>query len=195
MLGPEPGREARARATNPRLANAFRFVLRARTRSRRSDEALRAFHFFLRKTMPTTHVRSATLPERWLLYDASQFTLGKLAATIAMNLMGKDRPTYTASELNGAFVIVINADRVRVTGKKAEQKRYESFSGYPSGLKSLTFAELQKRRPGDVMRLAVKRMLPKTTLGRDMRRRLKVYSGSDHPHAAQQPVKVEKLRS
>lgn len=79
--------------------------------------------------MSTTHVRSATLKERWLLYDASQFTLGQLAAQIAMNLMGKDQPTYTASELNGAFVIVVNADQVKTTGRKSEQKSYDFFSG------------------------------------------------------------------
>jgi large subunit ribosomal protein L13 len=145
--------------------------------------------------MPTSHVRAATQPERWLLYDASQFTLGALASQIAMNLMGKDVPTYTASELCGAFVIVINADKVKTTGKKAEQKSYDFFSGYPGGLKTVAFQDLKRRRPGHALRLAVKRMLPKTTLGRDMRRRLKVYTSDTHPHAAQQPIKVEKIRS
>lgn len=145
--------------------------------------------------MSTTHVRAATQGERWLLYDASQFTLGQLAAQIAMNLMGKDVPTYTASELGGAFVIVINAGQIKTTGNKAQQKTYDFYSGYPGGLKTVSYADLNRRRPGDALRLAVKRMLPKTTLGRDMRRRLKVYTGSTHPHTAQQPVKVEKIRS
>ncbi|MFO1009350.1 MAG: 50S ribosomal protein L13 [Planctomycetota bacterium] len=145
--------------------------------------------------MSTTHVRSATLKERWLLYDASQFTLGQLAAQIAMNLMGKDQPTYTASELNGAFVIVVNADQVKTTGRKSEQKSYDFFSGYPGGLKTVGFEDLKRRRPGDALRLAVKRMLPKSTLGRDMRRRLKIYAGPAHPHTAQQPVQVQKIRS
>ena len=145
--------------------------------------------------MSTTHVRSQSLGERWLLYDASRFTLGQLAAQIAMNLMGKDQPTYTPSELNGAFVIVVNADKVRTTGKKADEKSYDFFSGYPGGLRNVKFQEMKSRRPGDVLKLAVKRMLPKTTLGRDMRRRLKIYSGPDHPHTAQQPVSVEKIRS
>lgn len=143
----------------------------------------------------TTHVRSADLKERWLLYDASQFTLGRLAAQIAMNLMGKDTPNYTPSEMNGAFVVVVNAEAVRTTGKKDQAKQYFHYSGYPSGRKEIDFADLQSRRPDEIVRQAVKRMLPKSTLGRDMMRRLKVYSGNDHPHTAQQPVKVETIRS
>jgi large subunit ribosomal protein L13 len=145
--------------------------------------------------MPTTHVRSADLAERWLLYDASQHTLGRLASQIAMNLMGKDTPNYTRSEMNGAFVVVVNAEKVRTTGKKAEQKQYFHYSGYPGGRKEIDFADLQSRRPAEIIRLAVKRMLPKSTLGRDMQRRLKVYAGTDHPHSAQQPVKVDTIRT
>src|SRR5262249_18356205 len=129
------------------------------------------------------------------LYDASQFTLGDLAARVAMNLMGKDRPTYTPSEMNGAFVIVINAERVRVTGRKSEQKVYEHYSGHPGGLKRAPFEDVRRRRPPEVVRLVVGRMLPKSILGRDMRRRLKVYAGPNHPHAAQRPVQVENTRS
>lgn len=143
----------------------------------------------------TTHVRSADLKERWLLYDASQFTLGRLAAQIATNLMGKDTPNYTASELNGAFVVVVNAEQVKTTGKKSESKQYFHYSGYPDGRKEIDFADLQSRRPDAIVRQAVKRMLPKSVLGRDMMRRLKVYPGTEHPHTAQQPVKVEKIRS
>jgi large subunit ribosomal protein L13 len=143
----------------------------------------------------TTHVRSADLKERWLLYDASQFTLGRLAAQIAMNLMGKDTPNYTPSEMNGAFVVVINAESVRTTGKKDQYKQYFHYSGYPNGRKEIDFADLQSRRPDEIVRQAVKRMLPKNTLGRDMMRRLKIHAGADHPHMAQQPVKVETIRS
>ena len=143
----------------------------------------------------TTHVRSADLKERWLEYDAAQFTLGRLAAQIAMNLMGKDTPNYTASELNGAFVVVVNAEKVRLTGKKSQRKQYFHYTGYPSGRKEIDFDDLQARRPAEIIRLAVKRMLPKSVLGRDMQRRLKIYAGAEHPHAAQQPVKVEKIRS
>jgi large subunit ribosomal protein L13 len=145
--------------------------------------------------MSTTHVRSADLAERWILYDASQHTLGRLAAQIAMNLMGKDVPQYTASEMNGAFVVVVNADKVRVTGKKREQKMYYHYSGYPGGRKEVPFEDLAERKPDEILRLAVKRMLPKSTLGRDMQRRLKVYAGADHPHSAQKPVKIETIRS
>lgn len=143
----------------------------------------------------TTHVRSADLKERWLLYDASQFTLGRLAAAIAMNLMGKDTPHYTASEMNGAFVIVINAEKIRTTGTKRDSKQYFHYTGYPSGRKEIDFQDLQGRRPDEIVRQAVKRMLPKSNLGRDMQRRLKIYGGSDHPHTAQAPKKVEKIRS
>jgi large subunit ribosomal protein L13 len=145
--------------------------------------------------MSTTHVRSADLAERWIEYDASQHTLGRLAAQIAMNLMGKDVPQYTASEMNGAFVVVVNAEKVRVTGNKREQKNYVHYSGYPGGQKHVPFADLHARRPDDILRQAVKRMLPKSVLGRDMQRRLKIYAGPDHPHAAQKPTKVDTIRS
>jgi large subunit ribosomal protein L13 len=144
--------------------------------------------------MSTTHVRSADLAERWLLYDASQHTLGRLAAQVAMNLMGKDSPNYTPSEMNGAFVVVINAEKVRLTGRKAEQKQYFHYTGYPGGRKEVDLADLQERRPDEIVRLAIKRMLPKSTLGRDMLRRLKIYGGSEHPHTAQKPMLVEKIR-
>jgi len=149
--------------------------------------------------MPTTHVRSADLPAhlagRWLLYDASRFTLGRLAAQIAMNLMGKDQPTYTPSEKNGAFVVVVNADKVRTSGSKAEVKTYAHYTGYPSGRREVSFARLQARRPGEALRLAVKRMLPKNALGHDLLSRVKIYAGAEHPHAAQKPTAVEKIRA
>lgn len=143
----------------------------------------------------TTHVRSESLPPRWLIYDASKFTLGRMASQIAMNLMGKDTPNYTASEKNGAFVVVINAQNVRTTGRKHEVKTYAHYTGYPGGHKEVAFEDLRERRPDEIVRLAVKRMLPKTTMGRDMLRRLKVYPGMEHPHTAQQPIVVEKIRS
>jgi len=149
--------------------------------------------------MPTTHVRAADLPGdlagRWLLYDASQFTLGRLAAQIAMNLMGKDQPTYTPSEKNGAFVVVVNVEKIKTTGKKEGAKNYVHYTGYPSGRREVPYARMQSRRPGEILRLAVKRMLPKTALGHDLLSRLKVYAGPEHPHAAQQPVQVEKIRA
>lgn len=145
--------------------------------------------------MPTTHVRSADLAERWLLYDASKHTLGRLCAQIAMNLMGKDRPTYTPSEKNGAFVVVVNAEKVVTTGKKRAQKIYAHYTGYPSGQREIAYEDLAKRRPDEIIRLAIKRMLPKTALGHDMLSRVKIYAGSEHPHSAQKPVLVEKIRA
>ena len=143
--------------------------------------------------MKTTHVRAEDVQERWVLYDASEHTLGRMASKIAMQLMGKDRPEYTPSELTGAHVVVIHSPKVRVTGngKKEEASTYPHFSGYTGGLKLTPLAKMREKRPNDVIKLAVRRMLPKTRLGHRMLMRLKVYSGADHPHVAQQPVKVE----
>ena len=145
--------------------------------------------------MPTTHVRSADLQERWLLYDASQHVLGRLGAQIAMNLMGKDQPTYTPSEKNGAYVVVVNAEKIRVTGAKRDQKSYAHYTGYPSGRRVVAYSNLSERRPDEILRLSVKRMLPKTALGHDLLSRLKIYSGAEHPHTAQKPVLVETIRA
>ncbi len=114
-----------------------------------------------------------------------------MATKIAMNLMGKDRPTYTANSLVGAHVVVINAEQAKVTGKKSETKTYSHYTKYPGGHKKVSMADVRERRPEDIVSLAVRRMLPKTKLGHDMLRRLKVYPGTVHPHTAQQPVKVE----
>lgn len=142
----------------------------------------------------TSHVRSATLPERWIVLDASQFSLGRLSAAAALALMGKDTPNYTPSEMNGAFVVVVNAAKVKVTGTKATYLAYDYYTGYPGGNKEIPFARQLERNPEDIVRLAIKRMLPKSVLGRDMQRRLKVYAGADHPHAAQKPQPLTQLR-
>ena len=144
--------------------------------------------------MKSTFVRSADAQERWLLYDASEHNLGRMAAKIAMNLMGKDSPNYQPSELNGAFVIVINAQQVRTTGRKNEVKTYAHYSGYPGGHKEVAFEDLRERRADEIIRLAVKRMLPKTVQGRNMLRRLKVYADGNHEHQAQMPKNVETIR-
>jgi large subunit ribosomal protein L13 len=141
--------------------------------------------------MKSTHVRAAVAPERWLLYDASEHTLGRMASKIAMNLMGKDRPSYTPSELTGAHVVVLNAAKARFTGKKNDDKRYPHYTRYPGGYKNVEIDRVRVDRAGDIVWLAVRRMLPKTKLGHDMLRRLKVYPGTEHPHTAQKPVKVE----
>jgi large subunit ribosomal protein L13 len=144
--------------------------------------------------MKTTHVRSADVQERWLLYDASEHVLGRMAVKIATHLMGKDRPTWTPSELTGAHVVVINAEKAYVTGNKGESKTYSHYTKYPSGHKKVPMDQMRVRRPEDIVSLAVRRMLPKTKLGHDMLRRLKVYRGAEHPHTAQQPVKVPATR-
>ena len=143
--------------------------------------------------MTTTHVRGQDTEERWLLYDASEHKLGRMAASIARALQGKDRPTYQPSEKTGAHVVVINGAQPQMTGKKPETKIYKHYTGYPGGLKEVPLEDVLKRRPNDVVTLAVRRMLPKTRLGHDLLRRLKVYAGEEHPHGAQKPQKVENL--
>jgi len=143
--------------------------------------------------MKTTRFRAVDVEERWYLYDASQHVLGRMASDIAMRLMGKDRPTYTREELVGAHVVVVNAEKSRFTGRKAEVKIYPRFSGYPGGLYNHTLDQVTAARPHDVVKLAVRRMLPKNVLGKRMLSRLKVYAGGEHPHGAQKPVLVEKL--
>jgi large subunit ribosomal protein L13 len=143
--------------------------------------------------MTTTHVKKTDVEERWLVYDASSFVLGRMAAEIAMRLMGKDRPTYTPSECTGAHVVVVNAEKAVFTGNKDDAKTYRHYSGYAGGLKELDLAEVRGRRPNDIVKLAVRRMLPKNRIGRHMLKNLRVYTGPEHPHAAQKPVRVEKL--
>jgi large subunit ribosomal protein L13 len=139
-----------------------------------------------------TYVATPASRERnWLVVDASGKTLGRLATQVADALRGKRKPEYTPHIDVGDFVIVVNAERVSVTGRKLEQKRYFRHSGYPGGLRSRTLAEMLERRPEEVVRKAVKGMLPRTRLGRAQLRKLKVYAGPDHPHAAQQPEPME----
>lgn len=141
--------------------------------------------------MKSTHVRAADLEERWLLYDASEQNLGRMASQIATSLMGKDRPTWTPSELTGAHVVVINSAQARVSGNKADTKIYPHYTRYAGGLKEVSMSDVRERRPNDLVTLAVRRMLPKTRLGHRMLKRLKVYPGAEHPHTAQNPQKVE----
>lgn len=125
-----------------------------------------------------------TKPE-WHVIDASGRTLGRLATEAATLLMGKHKPTYTPNLNTGDFVVVVNAAKVRVTGKKAEQKVYYRHSGYPGGLRSTTFEELMEKHPTRAIEYAVRGMLPKNRLGRAMLRRLKVYASDSHPHQSQ----------
>ena len=139
-----------------------------------------------------TYVATPVTRERnWLVVDASGQTLGRLATQIADALRGKRKPEYTPHCDVGDFVIVVNAEKISVTGRKMEQKRYYRHSGYPGGLRSRTLAEQLARRPEEVIRAAVKGMVPRTRLGRAQLRKLKVYAGPDHPHTAQKPEPME----
>ena len=132
-----------------------------------------------------------TRERNWLVVDATGQTLGRLATQVADALRGKRKPEYTPHCDVGDFVIVVNAEKVAVTGRKRELKRYYRHSGYPGGLRSRTLAEMLERRPEEVIRRAVKGMLPRSRLGRAQLRKLKVYAGPEHPHAAQKPEPME----
>ncbi len=123
----------------------------------------------------------------WYVIDANGKTLGKLASETASILRGKKKPTYTPHVDCGDYVIVINAEKVHVTGKKESKKIYKSYSGFPGGLKEITLGEMRAKKPEEIIRHAVKGMMPKGKLGRQMYKKLKVYAGPDHPHAAQNP--------
>jgi large subunit ribosomal protein L13 len=139
-----------------------------------------------------TYVATPANRERnWLVVDASGQTLGRLATQIADALRGKTKPEFTPHCDVGDFVIVVNAEKISVTGKKLEEKRYYRHSGYPGGLRSRTLAEMLERRPEEVIRSAVKGMLPRSRMGRAQLRKLRVYAGPDHPHAAQKPEAME----
>nr|B8HMT1.1 RecName: Full=Large ribosomal subunit protein uL13; AltName: Full=50S ribosomal protein L13 [Cyanothece sp. PCC 7425] len=138
--------------------------------------------------MNKTYLPSTTsLEPKWYVVDATEQHLGRLATQIAMILRGKTKPIYTPSMDTGDFVIVVNAEKVAVTGKKRTQKIYRRHSGRPGGMKTETFAKLQSRLPERIIEHAVKGMLPKNTLGRNLFTKLKVYAGPDHPHQAQKP--------
>ncbi|MEX0959712.1 MAG: 50S ribosomal protein L13 [Burkholderiales bacterium] len=123
----------------------------------------------------------------WLLVDATDKVLGRLAADIAKRLRGKHKPIYTPHVDTGDYIVVVNAERIRVTGNKPQAKTYHRHSGYPGGLYSTNFSKLQKEHPERILEKAVKGMLPKGPLGSAMLKKLKVYAGSAHPHSAQQP--------
>jgi len=127
------------------------------------------------------------IERKWYVVDASGKVLGRLASQIAMRLRGKHKPIFTPHLDTGDFIIVINAEKIRLTGKKLDQKKYYRHSGYMGGLKTRTAKQMLDAKPEDVIRLAVKRMLPKNRLGRKQLKKLKVYSGPNHPHQAQNP--------
>lgn len=141
--------------------------------------------------MKTYSAKPNEVSQNWLLIDAEGQTLGRMASKIAARLRGKHKAEYTPHVDTGDYIVVINADKVKVTGKKATDKLYHSHSAFPGGLKTISFEKLLTKAPERVIQLAVKGMLPRSPLGRAMIRKLKVYAGTDHPHSAQQPVTVQ----
>jgi large subunit ribosomal protein L13 len=141
--------------------------------------------------MKTFVATPANRERNWLVVDANGQTLGRLATQIADTLRGKRKPEYTPHCDVGDFVVVVNAEKIAVTGNKRQEKRYYRHSGFPGGLRSRTFEEMIERRPEEVLRLAVKGMLPRNRLGRQQLRKLKIYAGPEHPHQAQQPAAME----
>jgi large subunit ribosomal protein L13 len=135
--------------------------------------------------------KSADITRAWLEVDATGMTLGRLATEVASRLRGKHKPIFSPHVDTGDHVIVVNADKIALDGKKAQEKLFQRYSGYPGGLKTRTYAQLMETKPDEVIRIVVRGMLPKNTLGRQMLLKLKVYAGPEHPHAAQMPVKID----
>lgn len=141
--------------------------------------------------MSTYSAKPESVKRDWFVVDAAGKTLGRLATEVATRLRGKHKPVYTPHVDTGDYVVIINAEKVAVTGKKASDKMYYHHTGFPGGIKEASFDKLIARKPEKVIELAVKGMLPRNPLGRAMYRKLKVYAGSEHPHAAQQPQPLE----
>lgn len=138
--------------------------------------------------MKTYSQKASEVQRDWYVIDANGLVLGRLATQIACLLRGKHKPTYTPSLDGGDFVIVVNAEKIRLTGRKSEQKVYYRHSGYPGGLRVIPFKEMMQKHPTRALYLAVKGMLPKTRMGRKLLTKLRIYKGPNHPHAAQQPI-------
>ena len=141
--------------------------------------------------MRTYSPKGSDITRQWHVIDASDVVLGRLASHVAVLLRGKHKPIFAPHVDTGDFVIVINADKVALSGNKLEQKRAYRHSGYPGGLRSISYGDLMEKRPERIVEKAVRGMLPKNSLGRKTLRKLKVYAGPDHPHQAQQPVPFE----
>jgi large subunit ribosomal protein L13 len=160
--------------------------------------ALRSFYFIEFSgivVMKTFSAKAEKVQHDWLLVDAADQVLGRLAAQIAARLRGKHKAIYTPHVDTGDFVVVVNADKLRVTGNKTEAKLYHRHTTYPGGLYTTNFAKMQERHPGRALEKAVKGMLPKGPLGYAMLRKMKVYAGTTHPHEAQQPKPVNLLKA
>ena len=141
--------------------------------------------------MKTISAKPGSVEQSWYVIDADGQTLGRMASAIASRLRGKHKPEFTPHTDTGDFIVVVNAEKVHVTGNKAKAKIYHHHTGYPGALKSISFEKLIEKAPEQAIEMAVKGMLPKNPLGRAMARKLKVYAGSEHPHAAQQPKALE----
>jgi large subunit ribosomal protein L13 len=140
--------------------------------------------------MKTYFANKQDAVNNWYVVDATDKVLGRLASQIAKYLRGKHKPEFTPHADVGDYMIVINAEKIRVTGKKTQDKVYYTHSGYPGGIKETTYEKLQEKNPVKIIEIAVKGMMPKNPLGREMLRKLKVYMGSEHPHIAQTPVAI-----
>jgi ribosomal protein L13, bacterial type len=141
--------------------------------------------------MKTYVMKSAEVKPEWLLVDAEDLVVGRLAAKLAPILIGKHRPQYTPNVACGDFVVIVNAEKVRFTGTKWQAKTYDKYTGYPSGRKVVTAEEMRDKSPETIIKLAVRRMLPKNKLAAKMLNQLKIYAGPEHPHQAQNPRKLD----
>jgi large subunit ribosomal protein L13 len=141
--------------------------------------------------MKTFMAKKDQIEQKWLLIDADGKSLGRMAAKIAPILMGKAKPTYTPYVDTGDYVVVVNAEKVKLTGRKAQVKEYDYYTHFPGGHRYVSFADMLKRKPEKVVQLAVQRMMPKSGIGKRMMKKLKVYRGPEHEHQAQRPEKIE----
>lgn len=141
--------------------------------------------------MKTYQAKKEEIEQKWYLVNAEGKVLGRLASGLAKILRGKNKPIYTPHLDTGDFVIVVNADKVTLTGRKMKDKIYYHHSGYPGGIKEITAEKLLAKKPAEMLRIAVRGMLPKNSLGRQMLRKLKIYAGPNHPHEAQKPMPLE----
>lgn len=141
--------------------------------------------------MKTYQAKKEKIEHQWYLVNAEGKVLGRLASGLAKILRGKNKPIYTPHLDTGDFVIVVNADKVTLTGRKMKEKVYYHHSGYPGGIKEITAEKLLAKKPAEILRIAVRGMLPKNSLGRQMLRKLKIYAGPNHPHEAQKPMPIE----
>ncbi len=141
--------------------------------------------------MKTFMAKPSNIEQRWWVIDADGRVLGRMASRLALVLQGKHKPTYTPHLDTGDHVVVINAEKVVLTGNKLSNMKHEYYTGWPGGLKEIPYEVMRKKNPERIIELAVKRMMPKTNLGRHMFKKLRVYAGAEHPHAAQQPENLE----